>query len=119
MAENAEKTPLVLSDGMLHFAVRRGDATTEHAIDVLILRMTCDECVAAHALQTDEHDCYIVTAGFLIDLAARIAAVGVEGCTPSLARQLWATAVQGIDALQKKTNETPSSPTGSTSTPEG
>lgn len=119
----ADSSLHILPDGLLRFGVQSKDGTVrEHAIDVLILRMACDECVLKHNLQTerqpDGSEAYKMTAAFLSDLAATLAGLGVEGCTPSVARQLWFTSIVGIDELQKKTNETPSSPTGSTSTPE-
>lgn len=106
----------VLDDGLLRFDFRCRGETTPHEIDVLILRLTCEECEQTHGLQVKEGS-YVATAAFLTDLAGRIAALGVAGCTPSLAYQLWGASVAHVEALKKNMSETPSSPSGSTSSP--
>lgn len=106
-----------LDDGQLHFKIRnRGTGEeTDHSIDVLLLRLTCEECEATHHLQTNERGEYIATAAFLNDLAGRLAAMGVADCTPSVALQLWSVSVREIEALKKNTSEQPSAPSGSES----
>jgi hypothetical protein len=117
MTENATATaPAILDDGQLHFRIAGQEA--EQAVDVLLLRLTCDECAEMHHLAIDANNCYRPTAAFLLDLTARITALGVTGCTASVARQLWAAAVNGIEDLKKNASETPSSDSGSTSSPE-
>lgn len=106
-------TLTVLDDGQLHFKIRnRAGEETEHAIDVLLLRLVCEECETSHNLKTDANGHYLATASFLTDLTGRLTAVGVHGCTPSLARQLWSISAAEIESLQKKTNETLNSPSG-------
>lgn len=107
----------VLDDGLLRFKIRNSATgeEAEHAIDVLLLRLTCEECEISHRLQANEAGQYLATAAFLTDLAARLEAQGVAGCTPSVARQLWVAGAARLDELQKKTDETPSSPSGSQS----
>lgn len=109
----------VLDDGLLRFKIRNSATgeQTEHAIDVLLLRLTCEECETTHRLQTNDSGAYIATAAFLTDLAAKLESQGVTGCTPSVARQLWVAGAARLDELQKKTDETPSSPSGSQSIP--
>lgn len=110
----------VLEDGQLHFKVRNRATgeEVEHGIDVLILRLTCEECERTHNLQTNARGEYVATTTFLTDLAGRLAAMGIDGCTPSIAMQLWHVSANEIEALKKNTNGTPSSPSGSESNPE-
>lgn len=110
---------LTMPDGMFHFKVQcRDGSAVEHSIDVLMLRLTCRECETANNLEVDENGCYVHTAAFLKDLARRLQEAGVEGCSPSVAYQLWLASVVEFDRLKKNTSETPSSPIGSTSPPE-
>lgn len=106
-----------LDDGQLHFKVRnRGTGEeTAHSIDVLLLRLTCEECEAGHNLQVNDRGQYIATAAFLTDLAARLDGMGVAGCTPSIALQLWSASVREIESLKKNTSGTPSLHSGSES----
>src|SRR5262245_34719734 len=115
-----DSIPTVFDDGLLRFSIRNAASgeSAEHSIDVLILKLTCEECVEAHKLQTNERNQYIVTATFLNDLAARIQALGIPGVTASVAFQLWVAATTNVEALKKNTSETPSSDSGSTSSPE-
>ena len=109
--------PITLDDGLLHFTIlnRETGEAVKHSLDVLLLRLTCQECEALHNLQTDANNRYIVTAAYLTDLTARIAGLGVTECTASIAYQLWGASVQGLEALKKNTNDPPSSPSGSES----
>lgn len=110
----------VLEDGQLHFAIRNRTTGEEspHAIDVLILRLLCEECERSHNLQANSKGEFLATAAFLTDLAGRLEAQGIAGCTPTIAHQLWCASVAEIDSLKKNANETPNSPSGSTSNPE-
>jgi hypothetical protein len=111
---------IVLPDGSFRFKVRSRDgAEVEHSIDVLFLRLTCEECEDAHQLPTTgENGAYRATTAFLVDLASRLEAAGVSGCTASIAYQLWNVSVRELELLKKNTSETPNSPTGSESPPE-
>ncbi len=109
--------PIQLEDGLLRFTIHNretGDSAS-HSLDVLLLRLTCQECEALHNLQADANGYYVVTAAYLADLTARIAGLGVPECTASIAYQLWGASVREIDVLQKKTSETPSLLSGSES----
>ncbi|MCI0333544.1 MAG: hypothetical protein L0228_10015 [Planctomycetes bacterium] len=111
-----------MEDGTLHFKVRAQDGSErEHSVDVLLLKIACEECVLKHKLATDQKTgAYVPTVEFYQDLAARLAGgLGVEGCTPSIAHQLWHASAVGIEALKKNASETPSSDSGSESNPEG
>ncbi len=111
--------PIHLDDGLLRFTIlnRETGEQANHSLDVLLLRLTCQECEALHSLQADANGSYIVTAAYLADLTARIASLGVPECTASIAYQLWGASVREISLLQKKTSEQPSAPTGSESSP--
>lgn len=105
--------PINLEDGLLRFTILNSKTgeSVNHSLDVLLLRLTCQECEAMHNLQV-ENGSYVVTAAYLADLTARIADLGVPECTASIAYQLWGASVREIDTLQKKTNETPNLPSG-------
>lgn len=110
----------VLDDGLLHFAIRNrttGEETPQ-SIDVLLLRLTCEECEQLHRLQVNATGEYVATAAFLLDLAKRLAGLGIADCTPSMAFQLWSASAREIEALKKNTSETPNSHSGSESSPE-
>jgi hypothetical protein len=111
--------PIQLEDGLLRFTIlnRETGEATKHSLDVLLLRLTCQECEALHNLQADANGSYVVTSAYLADLTNRIAGMGVPECTASIAYQLWGASIRGIDDLQKKTSETPSLPSGSESSP--
>lgn len=125
MAKSSTATadPPILSDGLLRFGVRPAGGTDEqiivHEIDVLLLKMTCEECEAAHHLEEkanpDGSRTIYASVAFLQDLAARLQGLGLTGCTATVAKELWQQASQVIDSLKKNTNETPNSPSGSTS----
>lgn len=114
---------LTFNDGLLRFRVRNTETgeETPHAIDVLLLRLTCEECETVHSLPVGDDGRYVVKGqvaiAFLTDLAARIAAIGLPQCDTSLAYQLWRASLTEIDNLKKNTSETPSSPSGSESSP--
>ncbi|MEX2176188.1 MAG: hypothetical protein WD872_17635 [Pirellulaceae bacterium] len=110
------ESPL-LSDGLYHFRARIGGQEQEHAVDVLCLRLTCEECEDAHRLPEDAEGRLKPTSAFLRELAGRFEELGVTGCTPSIAYQLWLAAPGVLGDLKKNTSETPSAPTGSESTP--
>ena len=104
-----------LSDGMIRFKVKDldGKVVRELAVDALILKLCCEECETAHGYKGGDSP----TAAFLADLAKRMQAIGVEGCSASIAYQLWFLAGDAISKLKKNTNEQPNSPSGSTSHP--
>jgi hypothetical protein len=109
--------PITFDDGLLRFTIRNTETGEQaaHSLDVLLLRLTCEECEIQHSLQVNSAGSYVVTAAFLTDLAARMAGLGVPECTASIAYQLWTTSATEIEALKKNTNETPNSPSGSES----
>lgn len=111
--------PIQLEDGLLRFSIlnRSTGEHVNHSLDVLLLRLTCQECEELHNLPTDDDGSYKVSAAYLADLTSRIIALGVPECTASIAYQLWGASVREMSALQKKTSEMPSSPSGSESNP--
>ena len=111
------KNDTVLSDGTLNFVVRRAghDDKTIDA-DLLILKLTCEQCEDRHSLQSADGRMK-PTPEFLQDLAASLGTCGIEDCTPTIAWQVWIAVSEQLSLLKKSTNETPSSPSGSESTP--
>lgn len=104
-----------LRDGSITFNVKSMDGKSLRTIsvDCLLLKLCCEEAETAHGLKDGQSP----PAAFLKDLAGRLQGLGVEACSPSIAYQLWHLSGQMIAALKKNTNETPNSPSGSTSNP--
>lgn len=98
----------LLDSGELIFRVRRGDAEAEFTLDLLELKLTCEEAVAAHSLAEDKTGRYVPTAAFLRDLAGRLEGLGVCGCTPTLACKFWHAAGEEWERLKNGQSETPS-----------
>ena len=109
---------LLLSDGSLEFRILRKDGTeTPVSIDLLVLKLCCEQCEEDHRLKT-ANGMTTPTPAFLHDLAGRLAENGVPDCTPSLAWQLWIASIEQMSRLKKTTNGTPKSLFGTESTPE-
>jgi hypothetical protein len=97
----------VLEDGTIQFVVRRPDGTTtEHGVDLLVLKLTCEECQTAHQLAVKD-GLMNPTAAFLIDLAGRLAGLGLDGCTPTMAHRAWVTASEQMVRLGESRGEMP------------
>lgn len=107
-----------LSDGLLHVKVKSSSDGTEkeYAIDLLALRLACEECENSHHLEVKDGK-LMPTLNFLADLAARLG-MFIPECSVSVAFQLWGQSVREIEFLKKNTSETLNLPTGSTSSPE-
>jgi hypothetical protein len=110
MAQQSRE-PVVLEDASLLFKTAIGGVEKEHRIDLLTLKLVCDECQEDHQLPVKDGR-YVPRSQFLLDLAGRLQLIGVEGCTPSIASQLWVAAYEGIESLKKNVKETPNSPSG-------
>lgn len=108
-----------LTDGQIPYNVRssEGEVVTSGVIDIIVLQLACEECEAKHKLPTDSDGRLRATAGFLRDLAAELGTLGITGCTPGMAAQLWMAASEQVTALKKNTGETQSSPFGTESIP--
>lgn len=101
-----ESSP-ILDSGEMVFRVRRGDGCqTDHHIDLLALKLTCEECEQAHGLKVVDGG-YQPTAAFLVDLAGRIELMGVERCTPTIAWQMWVQSANEMESLKNALSETP------------
>jgi hypothetical protein len=97
-------------------------ATTEagepksYQLDLLILKLTCEEAEQENNLQVDREGPnagnYRPTSAFLLDLSERIRGLGFDQCTPTHAMQLWNTASTMIEQLKKNIDQTPKSDSG-------
>ena len=110
------KPSILLSDGTLEFVVRRKEGESRVNIDLLCLKLCCEDCEDRHQLQR-RNGLVNPTPAFLQDLATQLVGIGVDACTPSLAWQLWRAAAEQMEELKKSTSETPSLPSGSELTP--
>lgn len=105
-----------LGDGLFHFGVRKGEEVLPRAIDVITLKLACEEAEAMHRLEKDAEGLLKPTAAFLDTLAGKLKGC-IEDCTPSLAYQLWSIGPGLVDDLKKNMSEPPNSPTGTDLTP--
>ena len=108
----AEALNLVNGKLLVNVTDADGEVRGTHEVDVLVLKLICEECVDHHRLVVKDDGTYTVTSAFLLDLAGRLLAL-VPDCTPSIAYALWVAADQQIDRLKKNTLPPPSSPIGS------
>ena len=90
----------MMSDGTLRFRVKRHDgAETVHTLDLLLLKLTCERCEEDHQLVIAEGRMQ-PTADFLQDLASRLAGIGLDGCTPTMAWKAWVAASEEMARLK-------------------
>lgn len=93
---------------------------TEYDLDLLLLKLATESTESSHGLMPDPQTQEIrPTPAFLKDLAAAIRDLGLPGCTPTTAYQLWHLTHRKMAELKKSTGTTPASPSGSGSTPVG
>lgn len=98
----------VLESGELIFRVRRPDGSeTDHQIDLLSLKLTCEETEQVHNLQVKD-GAIAPTAAFLADLAARFVELGVADCTPTIAYQMWLSSYGAMETLKNALSGMPS-----------
>jgi hypothetical protein len=88
-----------LTTGELVFNVMTPEGPSERRIDLLWLKLTCEEAERDNSLQVDTERRQQPTAAFLDDLAARLR-VKVEDCTPTMAYQMWMAAAQAMNELK-------------------
>lgn len=97
----------LLDDGTLKFRVKRPDgAETEHSVDLLVLKLTCEACEEQHRLQTVEGRLQ-PTPAFLADLAVQLGGLGLAPCTPTLAWQAWIACGEQMGRLGNAHSEKP------------
>ena len=99
-------TSPILSTGELVFTVLTPEGPSERKIDLLWLKLTCEEAEKDHALQLDANGAQITTAAFLDDLATRLSAK-VADCTPTMAWQMWISAANAMEELKNAMSGTP------------
>lgn len=112
-AASHNKNSPELVDGLLRFRIRdlQSGESVPHEVDVLVLKLACEECERKHNLEVID-GAFRPTPAFLVDLAQHIRDVGVPSCTPTVAHQLWCAAGGYIEQLKKNTNEQQSLPFG-------
>lgn len=110
---NQPLNPPVFVDGQFNFFVQKSDGTQEpYTIDVLELKLICEEQERAHNLEKNERGAYIATAAFLRDLKSQFQLAGIHSCTSSMAYTLWHAAGEKFSELKKNIETPPSLPTG-------
>jgi hypothetical protein len=107
MDDSQQTSDTLLSDGTLRFRVRRRDGSeTVHDVDLLLLKVTCEQLEDQHQLQV-KNGRIQPTADFLKDLASQLGGCGLDGCTPTLAWQAWIAATEAMATLKNAISETP------------
>ena len=90
----------ILDSGELTFRVRAADGTvTDHKMDLLRLKLTCEECESTHGLEIVDGKIQ-PTAAFVADLAGRLDEMGVCGCTGTVAWQIWLAAFKQMALIK-------------------
>lgn len=108
MSESTTAGCPMLTDGQLSFEVKRADGTTTtHELDLLVIKLACEQCERRHQLKEAEGR-LVPTPEFLQDLSATLAGLGLVRCTPTIAWQVWISASEQMATLKKTASETPS-----------
>lgn len=104
----SQEIPVVdLQSGILKFnVVDAAGQRTPGEIDVMVLKLTCEELEQRHNLNIVD-DKYVPTPQFLFDLSESLKTLGVPSCTPTMAMQLWIAAGAGMEDLKKNTGTLP------------
>jgi len=89
----------ILTTGELLFHAMTNDGPVEHRVDLLWLKLTCEETERENELRSDAEGRLLPSSQFLDDLAARIGAK-VSGCTPTMAYQMWIAASKAMTELK-------------------
>jgi hypothetical protein len=98
-SEPARSSGPILTTGELRFHVVTAEGTSEQRVDLLWLKLTCEEAEKDNALQVDSEGRLQPTAQFLDDLAARLGSK-VSDCTPTMAYQMWLAASSAMTELK-------------------
>lgn len=107
MEQQASDERITLDDGRFVFGVTDPDGERqERSIDLLTLKLTCEDCEARNGLQADSQGRIRPTAKFLSDLAKSLQG-DVPGCTPTIAWQLWLASFGAMERLKKNMSEKP------------
>ena len=107
MSDQQDHDSPILSTGEILFKVQREDAIVEHRVDLLELKLTCEECEKSHTLAVDAENRMQPTAAFLRDLSGRLEQIGVCGCTPTIAYKMWISAAEAMAELKNAISGTP------------
>ena len=95
----ARPSGAILTTGELRFHVMTAEGLSERLVDLLWLKLTCEEAERENDLRIDAEGRFLPTAQFLDDLAARLGAK-VEGCSATMAYQMWVAASQAMTELK-------------------
>jgi hypothetical protein len=104
MSEEGREIP-TFSDGVMDCAVARSDGSlTSHRLDLLCVKLACEETERKHKLATDVAGNQVPTIEFLRDLSDRLIVAGIDDCTPTIAWQVWCAVANEMARLKKNTN---------------
>lgn len=114
----SQTSETIIHDGTLPIVIRKRDGSEQriHA-DLWVLKLAMEACEDACGLRPDADGKIRGTPEFFIELSQRLPKYGIPECTPAIAAQLWHAAHEAFVELKKTTSNTPTSPSGSESTP--
>jgi hypothetical protein len=105
----------VIDDGTLPVKIRRQDGTeAAFTLDVMQARLAAQLVEKKHGAEQPD---WGATAEFLSDLAQSFERLGVTGCTPTVAYQIWHRTAELWTELKKNMLGMPTSQAGTASTP--
>lgn len=96
----------ILTTGELVFNVMTAEGPSARKVDLLWLKLTCEEAERENSLQVDAEGRQQPTASFLDDLANRLSSK-VADCTPTMAYQMWIAASHAMNELKNAMSGTP------------
>lgn len=97
--EPNRRSGAILTTGELVFSVLTPEGPSERKVDLLWLKLTCEEAERDNSLQVDAEGRQQATALFLDDLSSRLSAK-VADCTPTMAYQMWLAASEAMNELK-------------------
>ena len=97
--EPSRRSGAILTTGELTFSVLTPEGPSERKVDLLWLKLTCEETERDNSLQVDAEGRQQATALFLKDLSNRLSAE-VADCTPTMAYQMWIAASEAMNELK-------------------
>ena len=92
-----------LTSDSFSVAYKRDGQERTAFLDVLEMRLLCDELEARHTLERKNGQVY-ATRAFLADVASELSKMGVEGATVYEAFQIWSKLGTVIEAIKKNTS---------------
>jgi len=95
----ARRTRPILASGKILFSIQTPEGPQDIEMDVLWLKLTCEEVEKQHNLETDAENRLIPTAKFLDDLKIKLQE-RVPTCGETVAWQMWIAVAEAMSELK-------------------